>query len=290
MKPQSKQLIAATFLIACFANMPVFAQAVIVTDLVQPTNTKNENAAARIVGGVAGALLGGAITKGADSLTKAVTVLGLGFLGQSAGDILTRNLTDQNGNPVVKVGTDSRGQPVYESVLTTSFAMGMKMPKRVSREVYTDAVSRASAEIPIPPVLPNGGTFRALEKEQHTGIYALMVASAVARSEAIRINKDLDVAELAKAVAPYDLKTVATFKAANDAYAKAFQIYVKAFQQVSVAIATAEKNQFEVASQRLLMAVVPGDLRFEPGTTIHWPGVDERLHALQTVDPLAAAE
>jgi len=189
---------------------------------------------------------------------------------------MTRNTTDQQGRPVVRAGTDSRGRPVYQT-LGEPLRQGSDMdPVHVTREAYEQALAKSSAPAPAP-----GATHRrSLDTQTHAGLYALMVEAAASRAVAAMANRDLDQAELARAVAPRDAQKAAAFSQANRNYAQAFQTYATSYRQASEAIALADRNGFDVSAQMLLMGTMPADLRRAPGVAINWPGVDYRIREL----------
>lgn len=265
---------------------------VIVTDFADGKmvlSTPEQNKTAKTVGGLTGAVIGGVLSRGSGGLAKTAAIVGMGIVGATVGNILTSNVADRNGHVAIQVGTDRDGQPVYETILTTPIRPGVKqLPQRITREVYDDAIARASAQTATPGATgKNGETYRALNSQMQTNLYKLMVNSVVARATAVQANQDLDEAELARSISPYDSVAVAEFTKANETYANAFRLYADAYKQVSQAIATAEKNGFDISAQKLLMAVVPGNTRIAPGAVISWPGVNSRFNMAQLADPLS---
>lgn len=248
------------------------------TQVTDADGRHNGNTVARVAGGIAGAVLGSNMTKGAGGLMRAVGILGMGYLGQTAGDILTRDATDQNGRPVTQAGYDAQGRPVYKTIDAPS--------AKVNRGSYEDAISRASAPLPVHA----GGNKLALDAQTHSGLYALMVDAAASRIVARQANVELDRAELARAVAPRDPARAGNFSRANREYAEAFQAYSASYRQVSEVLSIADRNGFDVSAQKTLMAVVPADLRMEAAAPIDWPGVHERVREMHSAQTTAFAD
>lgn len=256
------------------------------------TAGRTENGVARVAGGIGGALLGGALTQGSGGLVKTAAVLGLGYLGQAMGDMLTRKVTDQNGHEVYQDGVDREGKPIYRPILSAEEASKAQSnvqvlqpgtqanPIQLSKEVYENAISRASAfsTSPFPGQTPS--TLRELDQQTHVSLYSMMVNTVAIRAIAKSSYFDLDRTELARAVSPNNPEKAAEFSAANKAYAQSFTAYSMAYRQTAQALAIADKTGFDVSAQKTLMAVVPGDLRREPGAPISWPGVDDRIREL----------
>jgi len=296
---RSNNILAFTAAVALSAaQMPATAQTVVVVDggAARAESVSREaltakspnNTAARVVGGVAGAAVGNSLTKGSGTAGKVVAVLGLGYLGQAIGDILTSNATDQHGNPIVK-SVDSQGNQTYRAV-SKPVALAEDVqdvrpgternPTRISWEVYEQAIALASAERPLRTSRNDGA--RTLDPQTHAGLYALIVETAASRSVAKFANEDLDAKELARAVAPGDAQKKANFSLANRTYAQTYKAYDTSYRQAVQALAIAERNGFDVSSQRLLMGVIPPDIRRTTGAPIHWPGVDARIGELDS--------
>lgn len=228
------------------------------------------NTSARVVGGMGGAILGAVLTRGSSSLGQAAAIVGLGYVGQSLGDMATRKVTDQKGNPVVQTGTDAQGRPIYQSASSL-----------ITQNAYTAAIQKASSPYPaVDTIGPNGVHLRVLDKDSHVGLYSLMVETIANRALAKLAVNELDKTEVARAIAPNDPKRSADFSMANQTYTQLFNSYATSFQQTSQAIFIAKRNGFDVSSQELLMSVVPGDLRANINAPLHWPGVDDRIRVL----------
>lgn len=296
---RSANILAFTAAVALSAaQVPVMAQTVIVIDdgaaKAQATSREAiaakspDNVAARVVGGIAGAAVGNSISKGAGALGKTAAVVGLGYLGQAIGDILTSNATDQHGNPIVK-SVDAQGRQTYRAVSKASVPAlandvqdvtpgTERNPTRISSEVYEQAIAQASSEYPLESTRHENR--RTLDRQTHVGLYSLIVEAAASRSVAKFANEDLDAKELARAVAPGDAQKKANFSLANRTFAQSYKAYDNAYRQAVQALSIADRNGFDVSSQRLLMGVIPPDIRRTAGASIHWPGVDARIGEL----------
>jgi|GEM_PF-5775208 len=256
-----------------------------------------KNQQAKAMGGLAGGILGAVITQGSGSgLTKAVAVIGMGLLGATAGDILTKPVTDQNGNLVAQVGTDSRGQPIMRPVSNAMIRPGFAPGMLVTPEVYDDAVARASAPYPTPAMTGvNGAVYRTLDHETHCRLYGLMVETVATRAFAKAADLELDRAELARALDQSSKVKANDFAVANSLYAKAFKQYAALYQQTSQVLAIAAKGGFDVSAQQYLFSTVPGNLKNDLAAPISWPGVERKTERLMgqihpeidtSVDPL----
>lgn len=239
------------------------------------------NLAARVGGGVGGALIGALLTQNSGAALQMASVVVLGFLGQTAGDILTRNTVDEDGNPVIKVGTDARGRPVYESVLVGPIRPGMPVLKHISPDSYANALDRASAPKPARALSATNGTaYLTLDNETHCNLYRLMVDTVAKRLIAMQAMLKLNEADVKRSVTPASNELALEFHFTNLTYKKVFYDYSRTYQQLSKALSVAESNHYDVSAQVLLMQLVPGDIKLTPGCDLDWPGVAQRLEAI----------
>ncbi len=275
MRVFSTALVAA----AALTHSPAMAQT-------YDANGRSENnTIARVFGGLGGAVLGNLVAKDANNVWKTGLTLGGAYLGQSVGDMATRTPTDQNGRPIVQTGIDAQGRPVYTplSDMQQGSALprpGSRIPAQISQATYDEAIRVASGYQVAPATLGSDGQeWRAMDVQVHTALYSMMVETVALRAIARLALNDLNSADLARAVAPGDPRRVAEFAAVNQAYSQAFRAYAQSYQQVSQALGTAERNNFNVTAQRVLMATVPGDLKSNAGIQAHWPRVDDTIRA-----------
>lgn len=272
----SARALSSAIALAAAMTGPAFAQNQHANQLVGEVQTDGRadgNTTARVVGGAVGSIAGLALTKDASGLAKVVTAFGLGYIGQSIGDILTRNATDKNGNPVIKVGYDQQGHPIYEPLIN-----GMTHGQ-AKTAAYHQAIKLASANESAPPISVGGKQLKQLESSMHTGLYSLMVDAAAKRAVAILANNELDRAEMNRAISP-SRQTEVAFSIANDAYRQAFIAYTSSYRKVDDVISIAQRSGFDVSAQQLMMSELPGDISRDLKLPIHWPGVDQKIREI----------
>jgi hypothetical protein len=250
----------------------------------QSEQSKSDNTSARVGGGLLGGILGLAMTQHSPPAVKAVVTGGLAFLGAGVADgMANKKVTDENGNLVTRT-VDAQGRPVYQSLgagIPLPGTPGRAMPQKITSETYREAIDRSASSMPYAARKSREGQqYKTLEPSTHRGLYGLMVDTVSARAIAKIANSDLDAADLARTVARNDPQKQAAFSAANLAYKNAFKAYAESHQQTHAALNVAERSGFDVSAQRLLMNLVPSDLRAQTGASIHWPGVDERIREL----------
>lgn len=216
------------------------------------------NSAGRIVGGVGGAAIGDALTKGHGGLVKVIGVLGGAFLGHKVGDELTKT-EDEKATYQFRNANAPSGQV------------------KMTRAAYQEALSRASAPYPA-PMPANSRAARQLEPETHAGLYRLITDAAAQRVAASQAGAELDRAEMALAVNPIDAANKQKFNQANQAYRVSFDGYAVAYRQMAQALSLGERVGYDVSSHRTLMSLIPPDIRQPAVVDVStWPGVSTRL-------------
>lgn len=233
--------------------------------------SSSANTVGRVVGGVGGAVLGDALTKGQGGLLKVVGVLGGAFLGHKVGDALTKS-EDERTTYDVRNPNAPGGQV------------------KMTRAAYQDALNRASS--PYPSALPAGSrAVRQLEPETHAGLYRLITDAAAQRIAAAQAGAELDRAEMALAVNPADKASKQKFSLANQAYRVSFDGYAAAYRQMVQAVSLGERSGYDVSSHRALMSLIPPDIRQAAAVDVSsWPGVNSRLAELSSPSPSATVD
>lgn len=253
------------------------------------------NTTARVAGGLIGAIAGNALASDANALWKGVITATGAYVGQSVGDAATRRAVDQNGNPIERT-VDERGRVIYKPIVSRDSVgrmnvvnpllprPGDRIPSSITTETFNEALRIASGYGSAQPgVGSNGQQWRALDSDVHNGIYTMMVDAVAHRQIAKLAVNDLNAAEVAMAVSQNPAtkyQKAADYTAANKAYIQAFQAYATSYQQVNSAINIAERNGFDVTAQRVLMATVPSDLKFDMPMVSSWPRVDDRVREI----------
>lgn len=244
----------------------------LVADREDPSSVTG-NTVGRVVGGIGGAAIGDALTKGRGGLIKVVGVLGGAFLGHKAGDELTKT-EDEKVTYQVSNANAPGGQV------------------RMTRAVYQEALSRASAPYPAP--MPSGSrAARQLDPETHAGLYRLITDAAAQRIAATQAGAELDRAEMALAVSQADAVNKQKFNQASQTYRVSFDGYAAAYRQMAQALSLGERVGYDVSSHRALMSLIPPDIRQPAVVDVStWPGVSARLAEVkgQSLAPSATVD
>lgn len=220
------------------------------------------NTAARVLGGLAGAGVGAAITRKSSDWVRALGVLTGAYAGQAAGDVLTRDtvVVGPDGKPIKKNAAALKNGPeAYRNAVFTTFsAQGVG----ARREQGDNAVGSHSKPLP---------------SDLHKNLADLMVEAAASRVIASRLLENLDTAELYNASAPNDQRRAAAVNAAGESYQTAFYTYATNHRNAWNVIDMASGRGFDVSAQRMVMGVMPADLRSKLGQSIDWPGVRQKV-------------
>ena len=278
-----------------FMSLPVLVSAQTVADQGGlPTAEQQWNqgrgahqTAARVSGGVLGALLGAAVTEGSGGLARAAAVIGLGYLGQTMGGILTQKVTDQDGNPVIANGVDANGRPQYLSVSVKMPDPGAKhTPDDVSTELYQQSLRMSSDVASLAQQKSREGAdgrqYRPLDAQAHADLYTLMVETVSYRLIATQFMREMDSKAVALQMDAQAQEKQLQFAAQKERYEHYFSQYQTNYLNVHKVLQGIQQRGFDVMAQRIAMDMAAyRDLKVnsaaDGGT---WPGVGARVLAI----------
>lgn len=218
------------------------------------------NTAARVVGGVIGAAAGHNLTKHSNGFVHALgTMTGI-WVGQSIGDIATRDVRQ----------VDSAGRPLPTAEQFAA-ARNANEARYIAAQTLVFHADRPLGPKPLPDDI----------QEQ---LRDSMMETAARRMVALQALADLDQADMRRSLRRNDSTAQANFDRANETYRVSFLKYTESHRTTWNVIRLAEQGGYDMLAHRLVMQVVPADLKAKPVYPINWQGLKERAAVIARED------
>ncbi len=261
------------------------AQSQVLIQGVQEQQQQQSHDRASTIGGVLGLAAGIAATKNQNTIIKLVGAAA-GYMGGSAiAEAVTSKSPEQLAQPGVGRADQMRADPLGaayqqpDARYQTSMRGGRygNEPVQISRAVYDRYIQQASSPVPV-----TGTNLRPLSAVTHQGLYRLMVDTVASRAVAREALDRVERMELENKVAPRNSVASLDYQRAQRDYNVAMREYSTNFASTWDVIRTAEQNGYEISAQRAMMSVMPGDMREPVAANLRWPGVEQKVAALQS--------